>query len=131
LAEWQFEEAHKHNNWVDEVRVSLFLKNWHPAIEIPYTWDRQRKALVVIYESLENEYSLSSVRHSYYSPRGWERLDYIQEGFYPPIPLHDPNVDYEYWRDLSKRCELDDYGFIENWLLLWDRHFDVWEEWMM
>lgn len=125
LAEWQYQEAYQYNNWVDKVRTKLFLENWIPAFELPYTYDKERKALVVIYESLENEYSLACVRTSHYSPRGWEHLDYRQEGFYPPIPLDDLQVDYECLKISGRDTQsLDEYGFVEEYLLLWDRDFD-------
>jgi hypothetical protein len=123
LSEWQWLEIKRINRWVDEVRVALFFAGWHPAVDLPYVWDAQQKALVVSYELEEDEYSLSSVRYSYFSPRGWEQLLYKEEGFYPAVSIKDVNCDYS--NSLSEFYGLDDFGFIKNpWGLLWNRDFD-------
>lgn len=122
LPEWKWQEAKQHNRWVDEIKVKLFSEGWHPAIELPYTWNEEKQALVVTYEIQENEYSLSSIRHSYFSPRGWEQLLYEEEGFYPAVPIKEVYDDYV--SSLSEFYGLDDYGFIKNsWGLLYERDF--------
>ena len=119
LTDWQLHRAAQYNCWVDDVKVKLFLEGYHPAVELPYCYCKHRKATIVVYELTENEYSLHQVRKSYYSPRGWEKLSYVEEAFYPAVLIEDA-ADNDYWNMQYERHGLDEYGFLKNhWLLWW------------